>query len=72
MMSRAGLLAVVTAIGVVPGVVSMFARPAYAAPGEDAEEPGARTQPEAVPPVVAPVAPVAPVVAYTEQGPPRG
>lgn len=39
MMSRVGLLAVVTTIG----ITSIAMRPASAAPGEDTEEPGART-----------------------------
>ncbi len=58
MNSRVGLLVVVTAIG----IVSIAMRSALAAPGEDSEEPGARTPPEADPP-----APPAGTVAATSE-----
>jgi len=76
MKSRVGLLAVVAAIG----IVSIAARSAFAAPGEDSEEPGSRTAtqaeaPAAAPPAAAPPAaapPAASVAAASETiGPPR-
>jgi hypothetical protein len=59
MMSRVRLLAVVTTIG----IASIAMRPAFAAPGEDTEEPGARAPAEDTTPVAAVAAvsePVAP------------
>src|SRR5690348_12995065 len=64
MKSRAGRLAVVTVIG----IVSIATR-ASAAPGDDAEEPGAPTATQVEAPAAAP--PAASVAASETIGPPR-
>src|SRR4051812_30654305 len=67
MMSRVGLLAVVTTIG----IASIATRPVFAAPGEDPEEPGARTPVEdatTAPPAAAVAAVSEPVVPRRPRG----
>jgi hypothetical protein len=59
MKSRAGLMTVAMTIAVASSVVSILARPACAAPGEDTEEPGNPTPPSETAPSPPPAAAVA-------------